>query len=388
MTTASMPRAARYGRGTALVLKSSRPVQGIDRLGVVDEALYPVGSGPILARVTIDDIAREAGVSRGVVSFALNGRPGVSEATRERIRQVAERMSWRPHSAARALGGAKADAIGLVVARPARTIGVEPFFGQLLAGLQDGLSARSVSLSLLVVEDTAAEIEVYRRWVSEHRVDAFVVVDPQVKDPRFAVLEELGAAAVVLGGPGAHGRAGSVWADDREAMLSLVEYLAALGHRRIAHVAGMPAFQHTQRRMRALRDCAKPLGLIGAVSMPTDYSDAQGAAATRALLSADPRSRPTAIIYDSDVMAVAGLAVATETGVSVPGQLSVASFEDSVLTRIVHPPITALTRDAFTLGQQAARSVLAVVDDPEDVTDLKIATPALTVRGSTAAPAA
>lgn len=341
-----------------------------------------------MARVTIDDIAREAGVSRGAVSFALNGRPGVSEATRVRILRVAEQMNWRPHSAARALGGARADAVGLVVARPARTIGVEPFFGQLLAGLQDGLSAKSVSLSLMIVEDTAAEIEVYRRWVSEHRVDGFVVVDPQVKDPRFAVLESLGIPAVVLGGPGRHGRLGSVWADDREAMLSLVEYLAAIGHRRIAHLAGMPSFQHTQRRMRALRDCAKRLGLIGAVSIPTDFSDAQGAAATRTLLSAGAGQQPTAIIYDSDVMAVAGLAVATEMGVSVPERLSVVSFEDSVLTRIVHPPITALTRDAFNLGRQAAHSVLAAVENPALIGDLKTATPALTVRGSTAPPAA
>ncbi len=341
-----------------------------------------------MPRVTIDDIAREAGVSRGAVSFALNGRPGVSEATRERILRVAERMNWRPHSAARALGGAKADAVGLVVARPARTVGVEPFFGQLLAGLQDGLSAKSVSLSLMLVEDTAAEIEVYRRWVSEHRVDAFVVVDPQVKDPRFAVLEELSTPAVVLGGPGRHARLASVWADDREAMLSLVEYLAAIGHRRIAHLAGMPAFQHTQRRMRALRDCARRLGLIDAVSIPTDFSDAQGAAATRTLLSAGSRSQPTAIIYDSDVMAVAGLAVAAEMGVPVPERLSIVSFEDSLLTRIVHPPITSLTRDAFTLGQQAARTVLAAVENPAVVTDLKTATPALTVRGSTAVPAA
>lgn len=340
-----------------------------------------------MARVTIDDIAREAGVSRGAVSFALNGRPGVSEATRERILRVAEQMSWRPHSAARALAGVRADAIGLVVARPARTMGVEPFFGQLLAGLQDGLSARSVSLSLMVVEDTAAEIQVYRRWVSEHRVDAFVVVDPQVKDPRFAVLEELGVPGVVLGGPGRHGRLATVWADDRAAMISLVEYLAAIGHRRIAHLAGMPAFQHTQRRMRALRDCAKRLELIDAVSIPTDFSDAQGAAATRSLLSANSRVQPTAIIYDSDVMAVAGLAVATEMGVAVPERLSIVSFEDSLLTRIVHPPITALTRDAFTLGQDAAHSVLAVVDDPAAAADLKTATPALTVRGSTAVPA-
>ena len=194
-------------------------------------------------------------------------------------------MNWRPHKAARALGGARADAVGLVVARPAQTIGAEPFFGLLLAGLQAGLSARSVALHLMIVEDTAAEIEVYRRWTSERHVDGFVLVDLQHRDRRVPVLEELGVPAVVIGGPGGHGSLPSVWADDREAMLSLVDYLAALGHRRIAHVAGDEAFHHTRRRIRALKDAARRLHLTDAVSVPTDFSDAQGASATRALLS-------------------------------------------------------------------------------------------------------
>ncbi|MFF5426237.1 MULTISPECIES: LacI family DNA-binding transcriptional regulator [unclassified Streptomyces] len=336
-----------------------------------------------MARPTIADIARRAGVSKGAVSFALNGRPGVSAATRERILRVAEEMNWRPHSAARALGGARAGTVGLVLARPARTIGLEPFFGQLLSGLQAALSTRGTALQLLVVEDTAAEIEVYRRWTSEHRVDGFVLVDLQVRDPRVPVLEELGVPAMVIGGPGRHGRLPSVWADDREAMLSLVEYLAALGHRRIAHLAGLPAFQHTRRRIRAVRDGARRLGLE-AVSLPTDFSDAEGAAATRALL-ARPR-RPTALIYDSDVMAVAGLGVAAEMGVAVPGELSVVSFEDSALARIVHPALTALTRDTFALGEQVARALLALLDDPGSARDIKNPTPRLTVRESTAAP--
>ncbi|WP_035840295.1 LacI family DNA-binding transcriptional regulator [Kitasatospora azatica] len=337
-----------------------------------------------MGRPTIADIARQAGVSKGAVSFALNGRPGVSEQTRRRILQVAEEMNWRPHSAARALGGARAGAVGLVLARPARTVGVEPFFAQLLSGLQAGLSVQSTALQLLVVEDTAAEIEVYRRWASEHRVDGFVLIDLQVRDPRVPVLEELAVPTVVLGGPGRHGTLPSVWADDREAMLSIVDYLAALGHRRIAHLAGLPAFQHTQRRIRALRDSAKRLGLDEAVSVPTDFSDAEGAAATRTLLSR--RERPTAIIYDSDVMAVAGLGVATEMGVAVPQQLSVVSFDDSVLTRIVHPPLTALSRDTFALGEQVARALLAAIADPAAAQDRKTATPRLTVRESTGAP--
>ena len=105
-----------------------------------------------MARPTIADIADKAGVSKGAVSFALNGRPGVSDATRARILQIAEQMSWRPHSAARALGASRVDSVGLVIARPARTLGVEPFFAHLLSGLQSGLSAQSISLQLLIVE--------------------------------------------------------------------------------------------------------------------------------------------------------------------------------------------------------------------------------------------
>ncbi|WP_033819626.1 LacI family DNA-binding transcriptional regulator [Kitasatospora sp. MBT63] len=337
-----------------------------------------------MSRPTIADIAQRAGVSKGAVSFALNGRPGVSESTRQRILRVAQEMNWRPHSAARALGGARAGAVGLVLARPARTIGVEPFFAQLLSGLQAGLSAHAVALQLMVVEDTAAETEVYRRWASEHRVDGFILVDLQQRDPRIGVLEELGLPTVVLGGPGHHGQLPSVWADDREAMLSIVDYLAALGHRRIAHLAGLPAFQHTQRRIRALRDASRRLGLEEAVSVPTDFSDAEGAAATRTLLAR--AARPTAIVYDSDVMAVAGLGVAAEMGVSVPGELSVVSFDDSVLARIVHPALTALSRDTFALGEQVAGALLAAVADPSSARDIRTATPRLTVRESTAPP--
>jgi DNA-binding LacI/PurR family transcriptional regulator len=339
-----------------------------------------------VARPTIADIARMVGVSKGAVSFALNGRSGVSEATRARILAAAREMNWRPHSAARALGGARAGAVGLVIARPARTLGIEPFFMQLLSGMQAALSAEAVALHLLVVEDTVAEIEVYRRWASEGRVDGLLLVDLQVNDARVGVLEELGLPSLVLGGPGHHGGLPSVWADDREAMLSIVDYLAALGHKRIAHVAGMPQFLHTRRRMRALRDAATRLGLADAVSLPTDFSDSEGAATTRKLLS--QKQRPTAIVYDSDVMAVAGLGVATEMGVSVPGALSIVAFDDSLLTRIVHPPLTCLSRDTFALGGQVATALLAVIAEPAAVRNLKTQTPRLTVRESTSPPTA
>jgi DNA-binding LacI/PurR family transcriptional regulator len=168
-------------------------------------------------------------------------------------------------------------------------------------------------------------------------------------------------------------------------MLSIVEYLAALGHRRIAHVAGTPNFQHTQRRIRALRDAVPRLGLTDAPSLPTDFSDAEGAATTRKLLSQPVK--PTAIIYDSDVMAVAGLGVAMEMGVSVPGDLSIVAFDDSILTQLMHPALTALSRDTFDFGRQAAEVLLEVIADPAKMVNRRTADPVLTVRESTDPPA-
>ena len=335
-----------------------------------------------MGRPTIADIARRVGVSPGAVSFALNGRPGVSPSTRARILKAAEEMNWRPHRAARALGGSQAHAVGLVLARAPRTVGAEQFYTQILYGMQDALSARSFAVQIQLVPDTEAEIELYRAWASEHRVDGLVLADPQVDDPRVAALEALGIPTVALGALDRPDRLPSVWADDSEAMTAIVDHLAALGHRRIAHVAGLPTIWHTVRRMTALREH----GQVEGTSIPTDFSDSEGAAATRARLSRE--HPPTAIVYDSDLMAVAGLGVALEMGVPIPGRLSIVSFDDSVLTRVVHPSLTCLSRDTYALGEQVAQTLLRVIDEPGARVSTQTETPRLTVRASTAPPRA
>src|SRR5262245_1905712 len=118
-------------------------------------------------RVTIRHIAERAGVSKGAVSYALNGRPGVSEDTRDRILAIARELGWYPNRAARALSAARADACGLVLARPARTLALEPFFMEFLAGVESELSARSIALTIQLVGCVEEEISVYRRWWGE-----------------------------------------------------------------------------------------------------------------------------------------------------------------------------------------------------------------------------
>jgi DNA-binding LacI/PurR family transcriptional regulator len=339
----------------------------------------------VTKRATIADIAKRAGLSKGAVSYALNGRPGVSEPTRQRVLKLAAEMGWHPNSAARALSASRAGAVGLILARPASTLGVEPFFMKLISGLETVLSTRSIALLLQVVGGHKAELQAYRRWWAERRVDGIFLVDLRVDDERVPVLEELGLPAVVIGGPGHHGGLPAVWSDDAGAMSMVVSYLAALGHRRIARVAGLPGLLHTELRSRAFSDVTARLRLDSAAILTTDYTAEQGAQATRRLLSAP--TRPTAILYDNDVMAVAGSSVAHEMGVAVPRDLSVVAWDDSVLCEIVHPPLTALSRDITAYGAHAAECLLELLDDAE-VSDFEDAMPRLVTRGSTARPRA
>ncbi|AYY13456.1 LacI family transcriptional regulator [Actinobacteria bacterium YIM 96077] len=329
---------------------------------------------------TIADIAKRAGLSKGAVSYALNGRPGVSEATRQRVLKLAAEMNWHPNSAARALSGARAGAVGLALARPASVLGIEPFFMRLISGIETALSAASVALHLQIVSDHEAEIAIYRRWWAEQRIDGAFIADLWVGDSRLPVLEQLDLPAVIIGGPAERSTLPGVWVDDSAGMAMIVEYLAALGHRRLAHVSGLPSMLHTQQRQAAFDAAVARLGLDEPAGMSTDYSAEQSSQVTRRLLSLTPR--PTAIIYDNDVMAVAGTSVAHEMGVDVPGQVSIVAWEDSVLCHIVHPPLSALSRDVVAHGARAAEHLLAKIGG-EDVDDYQVDTPALVTRGST-----
>ncbi|HEX8627683.1 MAG TPA: LacI family DNA-binding transcriptional regulator [Catenuloplanes sp.] len=336
-----------------------------------------------MKRPTIADIARQAGVSKGAVSYALNGQPGVSAATRQRIMAIAAEIGFNPNSAARALSGASANAVGLTLCRPARILGIEPFFMELISGVEAELSARSYALTLQVVADADTEITVYRRWWGERRVDGVFLCDLRLDDPRVPVLERLELPAVVIGGPGHTGNLPHVWSDDAKALSEAVEYLAALGHRRIARVGGLPELLHTEIRSAAFEEICHRLDLQQTVTVPSDYTGEEGARATRRLLSSSPR--PTAVIYDNDVMAIAGLAVAQEMGLGVPADLSIVAWDDSSLCQLVHPPLTALSRDIPAYGAHAARQLLAAIAG-ERVGGYQDETAKLTPRGSTAPP--
>lgn len=334
-------------------------------------------------RITIVDVARHAGVSKGLVSFALNGRPGVGTQTRERILAAAHELGWQPSTRARGLSVSRAFALGMVIARPPELLGADPFFPVFIAGVETVLSERGQALVLQVVPDADAEAGGYTRLARDGRVDGVFVSDLRHDDPRRLLLVALGLPAVTLNRWSGESPFPAVCLDDQPGVEAAVRHLAALGHTRIAHVSGPPAFLHGSGRRQAWARTLTTLGLPPAPEVTGDFSAASGAAATRELLMlAEP---PTAIVYANDLMALAGMTVARGLGISVPDELSVTGFDDTLLAAHAHPALTTVRTDTFRWGQQAATTLLELIDG-RDPGDVQLPPAELVVRETTAPP--
>ncbi|MEU4606552.1 LacI family DNA-binding transcriptional regulator [Kribbella sp. NPDC023972] len=334
-----------------------------------------------MARVTIKEIARRAGVSKGAVSYALNNQPGVSEATRARVRKVAEELEWAPNWAARQLSAARSETFGLVLARTAKTLSEEPFYMGFVGGVQSVLAGKSYALALQVVADLPEEMATYRKWAAERRVDGVIVVDLRVDDPRISLLRKLGVPAVLVGDPSLADGMACVWTDGTSAMTAAVEHVASLGHRSVARVAGTPEHGHVWIRDQAFAAASRRLHLDVQVRH-TDFSAEGGAAATRELLST---VKPTAIIYDNDLMAVAGLGVVHRHGLRSPHDVTLVAWDDSTLCRHTHPTLTAMSHNIVAYGAEVASRLLDLLKGARPQAHL-YSTPLLIVRDSSGPP--
>jgi len=335
------------------------------------------------AKVTIADVARQAGVSKGLVSFALNDRPGVSAETRARILSVAGLLGWTPSLRARSLSSQRSFALGLVIARDPEVLGSDPFFTSFIAGVETILAPEGLALVLSVVPDEKTELATYRTLVADGRVDGVFLSDLRRDDARIPCLTELGLPTVTLGRPDQPSPFPAVSIDDTQGVAESVRHLSSLGHRRIAHVAGSAAMLHGRRRRDAFTRAMQAAGLGEGQIVETDFSIAAGADATRKLLR-QPEP-PTAIVFANDPMAIAGIGVAQELGVRVPDDLSITGFDDIEFARYVYPALTTVGATPMVWGRAAASTLLGLIRTGS-AEDVELPAARLIVRGSASAP--
>jgi DNA-binding LacI/PurR family transcriptional regulator len=330
-------------------------------------------------KITIADIARQAGVSITSVSFALNGQPGVSDRTREHIRQVARELGWVPSMRGRNIAGRRADAIGLVIERNPSVISLDPFFSTFIAGVEAELEPRERALVLQVSQDRGSTVRRYRRLVDDGRVDGVILSDLEVADRRVDLLAELGLPAVGLMADDDFALP-SVRQDHRRGIDQIVRHLAAHGHRQICHLAGLPTVIHTKQRLAAWRQSMESAGLEPGPVEYADFTVAGGAGATERLLGYTPR--PTAIVCANDLMAIGAIQKLRQLGLEVPGDVSVTGYDGIEIGQYVTPALTTVVTDPAEVGRRAAALLLDLIDRRE-VDDVDVEPAKLAVRGST-----
>ena len=312
-------------------------------------------------RPTINDVATLAGTSKATVSFVMNGRDNVAAATRDRVLAAATELGWTPSHQARALSTSRAYAIGLVFARPSRTLGSDAFFAPFIAGVESALADADQSLLLRFVADPASEQEAYRKLRTQGRVDGVVLTDVRHHDTRLDFLADLALPAVTLNRTDDASPFPAVTLDDERGTRDAVDHLVGLGHHRIAYVGGPEIYLHSTRRRLAWRSALEAHGLVPRVVVEADFSASSGARAMREVLALPRHQQPTAILYANDAMAIAGMAAARQAGVRVSEDLSIVGFDDAELSSHVNPPLTTIRSDSYLWGRTAAEVLLQYV---------------------------
>ncbi|UFU03587.1 LacI family transcriptional regulator [Ruania suaedae] len=326
-------------------------------------------------RPTIADVARLAGVSPSAVSHAFNARPNVSAETAVRIRAAADELNWRPNVASRRVSGAAGRSLGLVISQDGTSFRRDPFFVRLLAGLTAPLAEIGWSLSLTVV-DPPDETEIYRQWWNEQRVDGFLLVDLRTDDARPPLLQSLGAPAVLLGSPIPGATAPAVTLADEAALVDVLGHLAALGHRDVARVDSAARLAHVRERsQRFVAAAARHAMTASVLRWPADAEDP-----VQQVLR--ERGRATALIVDSESIAASIVSHAPEVGVQVPEDVSVIAWEDSWVSQLVRPRLTALEAPVEASARIAV-DLLARLARGESVDSVMVPGRSLVVREST-----
>lgn len=334
------------------------------------------------SRPTVATIARDLGISPATVSYALNDKPGVSAAMRERVVGHAHEVGWTPHSGAQALRRGRSGNIGLVLVRDPEEVSREPFYSAVTAGIESSTSVHGYELMIRFVRGGAdAESDVFRTWSHQRRVDGVVLLDLAEEDHRPAVLEALTMDFAVLGhysGPESFAKVMTAEADDAR---TVVEHIIERGYDGCIQLTGPAQYAHERRRLELLRSLCQEYRIPHSTASGP-YTIDSGLAAFE---TSDLRlsSRP-AVVASSDLIAIGALRGAQRRGVAVPEQLGLVSWDDSLIAELTVPSVTALARRPFEMGRLAGDLLVRQIEDAGTPrTELQVDPASLIIREST-----
>ena len=338
--------------------------------------------------VTLEDVARVAGVSRATVSRVINGSSTVDPAMRELVEAAVAATGYVPNRAARSLVTRRTDSIALVVSEAEQRqvadpflgrIFTDPFFGRVVSGVLEVTRPRGVQLVLMLVDDAPSRANLIG-YLQQGHVDGVVLICGHVADPLPALLAEARLPAVLSGRPGRPTPISFVEADQRTGATLAVDHLVSVGRRRIATVSGPLDMPSSQERLTGFREALAGHGLAEAGMVEGDYTQAGGAEAMRQLLARTPDF--DAVFVSSDLMALGALPVLARAGRRIPQDVSLVGFDDSSAALACDPPLTTIRQPLEEMAARMAQLLLQQIVEPGAALQSAVFHPTLVVRES------
>ena len=306
-----------------------------------------------MARPTIQDIARRAGVSTAVVSHVINDHPGhVSAETRRRVREVVEALGYRPLGVAKSLRRRESRALGLVISDTTSAL-----FAPVVRGVEAIAAREGYQVLLVNAETVAAEREALAA-LTAHPVDGLIFMSISQRQESRHLADTDGLPVVAINRYGGPSELVRILWDDRNGARAAIQHLLDLGHRRIGLIGGPRGRLSATRRLQGYTAAHRAAGLAvdPRLIITGDYTVEAGLNGVRRLLELS--SPPTAILAANDTMAMGALRGTQAAGLRCPDDVAVVGIGDPPFMAFAAPPLTTVALPVEEAGRRAAERLL------------------------------